>query len=271
MIATSSFMKRTLFPLVQLRIEGYSFLVGLFFLWELFARKHWVDTNYFPSITHILKVLLELITSFEIIHHVLISLKRVFFGFFAGSVIGYVLGFLCGYAKIIYEVLELTIEFLRPMPSIALIPIGILFFGLGDSLNVAIIGYACSWPIFVNTMGGVRSIDIVYLRTAQSFGLNPLQIILRIIAPASLPSAFTGLRVGLGIAVAVVVITEMVASGNGLGAFIFNTSISFRIPEMYAGIIVIGLFGYALNQLFFLLERFVLRWHYVRSSNEHNS
>lgn len=105
------------------------------------------------------------------------------------------------------------------MPSVALIPIGILFLGMGDALNVAIIGWACSWPVFISTMDGVRSTDHILINTARTFGLNRMGIIRKVIIPSALPFVFTGLRVGLGIAVAVVVITEMVASGSGLGFF----------------------------------------------------
>jgi NitT/TauT family transport system permease protein len=220
-----------------------------------------VDTNYLPPVTVIAGNVYRLVASFEIIHHLTVTLKRVMLGYLLGGGVGYFLGFLCGYFPRIYSLLELSIEYLRPMPSIALIPIGILFLGLGDLLNIVIIGWACSWPVFINTMDGVRSTDAVLLNTARTFGLDRLQIIMKVIIPFSVPFAFTGLRIGLGIAIAVVIITEMVASGNGLGFFIMNTSISFRVPEMYAAIIVVGFLGYILNRFFLWIDRHVLSWH----------
>ena len=242
------------------KASGFLLIVILLGLWEALSRLAWIDPNYMPPVSTIVLSMYELAETLEIVHHLFVTLKRVIMGYLLGASVGYILGFLCGYLPRIYSFLELTIEYLRPMPSIALIPIGILFLGMGDALNVVIVGWACSWPVFVNTMDGVRSTDRVLINTACTFGLNQWQIIRKVIIPSSLPFVFTGLRVGLGIAVAVVVITEMVASGSGLGFFIITTSISFRVPEMFAGIITIGLFGYALNQSFLFIDRRALGW-----------
>jgi len=242
------------------KASGFVLVAVLFGLWEALSRLAFVDANYLPPVSIVACSLYELLISLEIIRHVVVTLKRVVIGYLLGASIGYLLGFLCGYIQRIYSLLELTIEYLRPMPSIALIPIGILFLGMGDALNAAIIGWACSWPVFINSMDGVRSTDHMLLNTARTFGLNQWGIIRKVIIPSSLPFVFTGLRVGLGIAVAVVIITEMVASSNGLGFFIITTSLSFRIPEMYAGIITIGLFGFLLNKCFLYIDRRALRW-----------
>jgi len=242
------------------KASGFILIVILLGLWEALSRSAWVDPNYLPPVSTITLSMYGLMESLEIVRHISITLKRVIIGYLLGASAGFLLGFFCGYIPRIYSFLELIIEYLRPMPSIALIPIGILFLGMGDALNVVIIGWACSWPVFVNTMDGVRSTDHILINTAHTFGLNKWQIIRKVIIPSSLPFVFTGLRVGLGIAVAVVVITEMVASGNGLGFFIITTSVSFRVPEMFAGIITIGLFGYILNRAFLFIDSKALGW-----------
>ena len=253
-------MKHTIKNIGKSKASGFALIVLLFGLWEALSRLGCVDPNYLPPVSIIVFSLCELVESLELIRHILISLKRVVMGFVLGASVGYVLGFFCGHIPRIYSLVELTVEFLRPMPSVALIPIAILFLGLGDSLNVVIIGWACSWPVFINTMDGVRSVDNVLRNTARTFGLDQWGIVSKVIIPSSLPAVFTGLRVGLGIAVAVVVITEMVASGSGLGFFIITTSMSFRVPEMYAGIVTIGLFGYMLNRTFLWVDRRALKW-----------
>lgn len=250
------------------RVAGFALLAGFFALWELLTRTGMVNAYFLPPVSEILRSLYELIASLEILRHAGITLRRVCMGYALGSLAGYALGFACGTRPRLYTLLEFTVEFLRPMPSVALIPIGILFLGLGDALNAAIIGWACSWPVFINTMDGVRGVDPVQIQTARTFGLGRAAILRRVVAPASLPHVFTGLRVGLGIAVAVVVITEMVASGEGLGAFILNTSISYRVPQMYAGILVVGVFGYLLNRAFLALENVVLAWHCGMTASE---
>ncbi len=239
---------------------GFAVIAVILLTWEVSARHGWVDANYLPPVSVVGSGLFRLVESLEIVRHTLITLKRILLGYLLGASCGYVLGFVCGYVPRVYSVLELTIEYLRPMPSVALIPIGVLLLGLGDALNIAIVGWACSWPVFISTMDGVRSTDRVLTNTARTFGYGRFATIRKVIVPASLPCVFTGLRVGLGIAVAVVVITEMVASGAGLGSFILSTSLSFRVPEMYAAIIVVGVFGYTLNRAFLLIENRVLGW-----------
>lgn len=242
------------------RVPGFALVALMLVLWEATSRSGWVDANYLPPVTVVIRSLFDLIESFEIVRHTLITLRRVLLGYFLGASCGYILGFICGYFPRMHSILELSIEYLRPMPSVALIPIGILFLGMGDVLNIAIIGWACSWPVFINTMDGVRATDRVLINTARTFGLSGRTIIWKVIVPSSLPFVFSGLRVGLGIALAVVVITEMAASGEGLGSFILNTSLSFRVPEMYAAIITVGLFGYLLGRAFLMVENRILGW-----------
>jgi len=242
------------------RLSGFMLVALVLGFWEIGCRTDWIDSNFLPPVSLISLTLMQLVVSLEIVQQFLITLKRVVAGYLLGASIGYVLGFACGYLPRVYHLLEVTVEWLRPMPSVALIPIGILLLGLGDPLNIFIIAWACSWPVFINTMDGVRSTDQVLLNTGRTFGFSSWAVVRKIIVPSSLPYVFSGLRISLGIAIAVGVIAEMVASGTGLGGFILNTSLSFRVPEMYAGIFTVGLFGYALNKLFLLVEGKSLRW-----------
>jgi len=247
------------------RVLGYGVVALILAAWQVLSLFGWGDIHLFPSIATIAGSLLQLSTSLELVHHVVDSLYRILVGFVMGSAAGYLLGFVCGLSTRVYELLEMSVEFLRPIPSVILIPIAILFLGIGNTLNVAIIAWACSWPVFVNTMDGVRSVDQILLNTARMLGLNKWAIIREVTLPASLPQVLTGLRVGLGIAVAVGVITEMVVSATGIGSFILGSSLSFRVPEMYAGVVTIGLLGYLLNRAFFIIERRALKWNRGRS------
>jgi ABC-type nitrate/sulfonate/bicarbonate transport system permease component len=246
--------------LLSSRAGGFVLIGALLICWELFCRLGWLDIRFLPSPSAVFGALFVLMISLELVQHSLVTLKHVISGYVVGACVGYSLGFLCGYMPRIYRLLEVTIEYLRPMPSVALVPIGILFLGLGDGLNTAIVGWACCWPVFINTMDGVRSTDQVLLNSGRTLGVKGSNLVWKIVVPSSLPYVFTGLRVSLGIAIAVAVITEMIASGTGLGAFILNTSLSYRVPEMYAGIIAIGLFGYLTNQIFICVESKVLVW-----------
>ncbi len=246
------------------RAPGYMLLACCFALWELFTRIGWIDPNLLPPVSDVIESLYELTVNLEIIRHLGVTLRRVLLGYALGGAVGYGLGFACGCWPRLYALLEFTVEYLRPMPSVALIPIALLFLGMGDALNIAIIAWACSWPVFINTMDGVASVDPVLVRTGRTFGLGRAALQRKVLGPASLPAAFTGLRIGLGIAVAVVVITEMSASSDGLGAFILAASLNYHVAQMYAGIVVVGLFGYVLNRCFVWLESRILCWNIGR-------
>jgi ABC-type nitrate/sulfonate/bicarbonate transport system permease component len=142
------------------------------------------------------------------------------------------------------------------------VPIAILFLGLGDEMKIFVIAFSSFFPILLNTYSGVRSVDLIQINTARTFGKNAGATLLKVIVPAALPQIFTGMRVSLAISLIMVVISEMVASVDGIGYYILNAQRAFRVPEMYAGVITLGLLGYALNALFVRVERYVLRWHF---------
>jgi sulfonate transport system permease protein len=137
-----------------------------------------------------------------------------------------------------------------------------LFFGLEDGMKVFVIFFSCAWPILLNTVDGVRNIDRILLNTARTFGLPRRKIIWHVILPASSPQIITGLRVSLPITLILVVISEMVGSTDGIGYFILDSQRRFRVTQMYAGMLALAILGYALNQLFNLLHRSLLAWHW---------
>jgi ABC-type nitrate/sulfonate/bicarbonate transport system permease component len=156
--------------------------------------------------------------------------------------------------------LETLIEFLRPMPSVAIIPVAVLALGIGDHMIVAVTVYASLWPILINTIDGVRHIEPTLIDTARTFRLSRRLILSRVILPAASPHIMTGLRISLSIALILVTTAEMIAGSRGLGFFILDQERSFNSANMYAGIIVVAALGYGLNRLFLLLEGMALRW-----------
>ena len=136
-----------------------------------------------------------------------------------------------------------------------------LFLGVDDEMKIFMIAFGAFFPILLNTYSGVRAVDPVQVNTARTFGLSRRRIVQQIIVPAASPYIVTGMRISLAIALILVVISEMVASNNGMGFFILDTQRSFRIREMYAGIIALAIVGYTLNAVFVALERRVMAWH----------
>jgi NitT/TauT family transport system permease protein len=247
-------------PVGESRAGGYILIAFLFLLWECLARWGVVDPNFLPPPGAVARSLLGLVESGEILGCALVTLRRVIPGCLVGASCGCLLGFLCGYSSRLRAILGPTLEWMRPMPSVALIPVGIMILGMGDRLEVAVIGWACSWPVYINTLAGVRSTDRMMLDTARTFGFGGSAVVFKVVVPFALPFVATGLRVSLGIAMAVAVITEMAACGDGLGYFILSASLSCRTPEMYAGIVAVGALGYFLNAMFLLAEGRVLAW-----------
>jgi ABC-type nitrate/sulfonate/bicarbonate transport system permease component len=146
------------------------------------------------------------------------------------------------------------------MPSVAIIPVAILLLGIGDSMIVAVTVYASMWPILVNTIDGVRRIERTLIDTGRTFGLGRRPMLWQIVLPAASPYIVTGLRISLSIALILVTTAEMIA-GRGLGFFILDEERSLHSSNMYAGIILVAVLGYALNRLFVALEKQAMRWH----------
>jgi len=242
------------------RLSGVIALLAILVLWDLSARLGIIDLMSWPPFLDIFLRWLELVFTGELFAHILPSLERVFWGYAAAVFVAVGLGLLIGFSRVVYNLFEPTLECLRPISVIALIPVIILFLGLGDRMKIFIIAYACFFPILLNTISGVRDVDPVLVGTARTFGLTRLQTIFRVIVPAASPYIFTGMRISVGFSLMAMVAAEMLTGGDGIGAFILDSQRTFRVRDMYAGIITLGVIGYALNRLFVSCERWLLRW-----------
>jgi len=243
------------------RLSGGVLLLILILLWELLPRYGILYAHYFPPFSAVMGALFEGFRSGEILKHTGISISRAFRGYFLAVVIGVGLGTLAGTIRWLSDLLEITVEFLRPMPSVALVPIAILLFGTSDNYNISIITFGCTWPIFVNTFEGTKSIDTQWIDTARVYGTTRFDLLRKVVVPAALPYIVSGLRISLASAIIIVTVTEMLASFKGLGCFIMETYNAYQIPQMYSGIITIGIVGYGLNRLFLAVEGRVMAWH----------
>lgn len=189
------------------------------------------------------------------------SLLRLLAGFLLAALIGIGLGVAIGLNRNLRAVLEPVLEFFRAIPPPVLVPVIMLFAGIGDGMKVIVIVFGCVWPILLNTVEGVRATDSVVLDTARAYGVTGPARLTRVILPSASPQIAAGLRQALSIAIILMVISEMFASSNGLGFTIVQFQRSFAIPEMWSGIILLGLLGFALSLLFRLAERRALRWY----------
>jgi NitT/TauT family transport system permease protein len=255
-------MRQTINSIVwDTRFSGALLLLFLILLWETLPRSGLLYSRYFPPFSTVVGALIEGIRSGEILRHTAFSISRAFRGYLLAILIGVTLGTLTGTIRWISDLLEITVELLRPMPSVALVPIAILLFGTSDSYNVSIITFGCTWPIFVNTFEGTRTVDTQWIDTARVYGTSRYDLLRKVVVPAALPYIVGGLRISLASSIIIVTVTEMLASPNGLGFFIMDMYNAYRTPPMYAGIITIGIVGYCLNRLFLVAEDRFMAWH----------
>jgi len=173
---------------------------------------------------------------------------------------GVVLGVVIGSSRILLSAVSVVIEFLRPIPAVAMIPLAILFLGLGVPMRRFVIAYAALWPILVNTIYGVRGSDRLLHDVARTSGVTRGGRLVRVALPAALPSIATGIRVSASIALLVGVTAEFVTGTGGIGSYMQRQQLAFQLPELYAAVVLVGCLGYAINVGLRLAQRRAIFW-----------
>jgi len=205
-------------------------------------------------------VLWGLLESGEFLGPMLDTLRLVFAGFALGSALGVALGLAMGWFPAIHRLLEPLVELLRPIPKAALVPALMLFLGLGDTMKITSVTLAVLFPVLLNTLQGVRGTDRVMLDAARTHGWPTRHILAHLVLPAALPFILAGMRVALGLAMVLAVLSEMLTGQGGLGFLILDMQRSFLIRQMYAWVAILAVVGLSLNSLFLLAERRLLHW-----------
>jgi ABC-type nitrate/sulfonate/bicarbonate transport system permease component len=246
------------------RGSGVILILLLLALWQ-FSALYIMDTPTWPPVTRIFVAWYENIVDGTLIKHLLATLWRQMLGFSLAVVLGISLGVAIGYYRFLYNLLEPLIEVFRPIPGPAYLPVLVLFVGIGNEMKVVLILVASLFPILLNTYGGVRSIDPVQFDTARTLGLTTFQTLREVVLPAASPQILTGMRISLAISLILAILSEMIVSNDGLGYFTLLAERTFKVPDMYAGIFTLALFGYVLNRLFLLAESRMIRWHHESS------
>lgn len=189
------------------------------------------------------------------------SMYRVVVGFLVGAVLALPLGLVMGASPRAYAWLNPLTQVLRPIPPIAYIPLAILWFGLGNPPAIFLIAIGAFFPVLINTIAGVRQVDGIYLRAARNLGANQRTLFLRVILPAAVPYILSGVRIGIGTAFIVVIVSEMIAVNNGLGFRILEAREYFWSDKIIAGMVSIGMLGLAIDIGVNKLNNYLLRWH----------
>ncbi|MGW0003658.1 ABC transporter permease [Nocardia grenadensis] len=216
---------------------------------------------YFPPLSEILDEFVDVWFFEGIRTEIWPSLQRLILAFAIACCAGVGLGLVLGVMTRLDNAVRPIVEFLRATPGVAILPVMILLLGLSDSMKIAIIALVATWPILLNTIDGVRSVEPVLHQVTASYRITLADRIKFVILPAASPQIFAGARTALSIAVVAMVIAEMVGTPGGIGYYILDAQRGFKITSMWAGIIALGILGYLLNKLFALGERRALAWH----------
>lgn len=250
---------------MKVRAIQLAALIVLLGTWEILPSAGFVNRHFLPPLTETLRTTWALLAAKQLQGHILVSLKRIVVGLGAALLVGCPLGLLMGWFRQFETIVDAPLQAGRQISALALFPVFILFFGIGELSKAIIIFWASFWPILLNTTAGVKNIDPILVRSARSMGAHRGNLLVHVIAPAAAPSVFTGIRLGASYAFMVLVAAEMVGANAGLGFLVLNSQETFRIPEMYAAIVTLCLFGLLINHLLLAVEKRATKWKQVRA------
>ncbi len=238
-----------------------SSLVAFFLIWEIISRSGMINPSFLlPAPSTVIVTIIALLKSGELVVHTSASLYRASIGFILAAIIAIPHGILIAWFRFFDDISSPIIELFRPIPIAALIPVSILWFGIGNRSKIVIIAFGCYFPILLNTISGVNNVDVNLIKVAKLFNANRKQTLSKIVLPSSLPSIMTGLRISMAFALILLVITEMIGANTGLGVMILDAEFAFQTEKMFAGIFTIGFIGLILNEFMVKLERRMTRW-----------
>ncbi len=235
-------------------------IAGLLGLWEVLPRVGLLTRTYVPPFSVVARAWWQLLLDGTLLEDLRASLERSLIGFGLALAICVPLGLLLGWYGRLATFLNPVLELFRNTAALALMPVFILTLGIGQLSKIALILYACAWPILLNTISGVRSVDPLFVKSARSLGFGPLRLFQKVFLPAAMPTIFTGIRLAGAISILVLLVAEMQGTTGGVGYLIGYSQTNFQIPDMYAGIVTISMIGVAFNGALVLLERRFSSW-----------
>jgi NitT/TauT family transport system permease protein len=243
--------------------------VGVGIVWEIVARNRLLSSSLFPALSSVAVVWFDwifgangkaLVYSGTWIQHVLASAQRVLLGFALGSTAGVMLGVLTGWSGHFRTLLDPLVQWLRPIPVTAWVPLSIIWFGIGGAPAVGLVFIGAFFPSYVNSMHGVMQVEDKLIRAARMLGAQRRRLLFRVILPAALPTITTGMRVGLGFSWMCVIVSEMLAVKSGLGYVLWDSYYFSNLDMVVAAMASIGLLGFFSDKLFRWVTRPYLRW-----------
>lgn len=235
--------------------ERWLAVVLLLGSWELAPRLGLVEPTFFPPLSSVLRALWGLASGGQLGKHIGASLFRSLTGFSITIAYAVPLGLAIGWSKRVSDAVTPLHEAFRNTAPLALLPVFILFFGIGETSKIALVIYSCSWPILLNTISGVRGVDPLLIKSAKTMGVSRFGLLRKVILPAALPTVLVGIRLAGAHSLLVLIAAEMVGAKAGLGYLIMYAQYNFQIPQMYAGILATTAIGLAFARTLLYIEQ----------------
>ena len=235
-------------------------ILCLLAIWELICQSGVVSSLFLPAPTAIISALLQMIADGEIGVSLAASLYRILAGFFIGSLVGLVVGLVTGTSALMDKIGTPIVNAIYPIPKIALLPLFILWLGIGELSKVTIIALGVFFPVAMNTYSGVKNVDTLLLKVAASFNASWWMTMKSVVLPNALPMIFAGLRLAAGTSLLLLVAAEMIAAQVGIGALILHYGDLMITDRLMAGVIVLSLLGLVFNLILQFLERKAIPW-----------
>jgi NitT/TauT family transport system permease protein len=188
------------------------------------------------------------------------TIRRLFFGFLVGAIPGIIVGLTMGWSRRLGKIIDPIIASLHPLPKIAIFPLIIIIFGIGEISKIVVIGIAAFFPVLINSMSGVRQFNPIYFEVSRNYGASRWKTFTRIIVPGSLPTVLSGIRIALNLSMVITITVELLSAQTGLGVLIFFAWQTLRIEELYAALITTAILGILLNTILLAISSRLVPW-----------
>ena len=242
------------------RFVGLAVFVVLIVLWELGSRAGVISSLVLPAPSEAWGAFMDLVNSGNLWKHLSASLQRLIIGFICGTTLGLIVGTMVGLSSYARAGIAPLVSAIFPIPKIALLPLFIIWFGIGEGSKVATILFGCFFPTVIATYGGIDSVDRALIRMGQSFGLSRWHIIRKIVLPAALPAILSGMRISASISIILLVAAEMIGAEYGIGAYVLLAGNLMATDQLIAGVAMLSILGLTVNWLISRAEKHFLSW-----------
>jgi len=242
------------------RFIGPLVFAVLLVLWEAGSRAGVIPALVLPAPSEAWEAFVDLWDSGNLWRHLAASLQRLVIGFTCGTILGLIVGTLIGLSSVARAGIAPLVSAIFPIPKIALLPLFIIWFGIGEGSKVATILFGCFFPTVIATCGGIDNVDRALIRMGQSFGLSRTDIIRKIILPAALPAILSGMRISASISIILLVAAEMIGAEYGIGAYVLLAGNLMSTDQLIAGVAMLSILGLCVNYLITRAEKHFLSW-----------